>query len=399
MACNGLAPALLGMIADGTHPSERLGAYVLCMLVAAPSFLVAYISLTAFVLAEHLHSYTHVWAGITAVSAVGLLAALSCPETLRLPPPPTAPSADVEPKGGVTTTDDQRAAEEDAHDSSTGKQRRRKPPRLCACVAAGVWCCGGLGRRDGGAGSNDGDGGERGSATPAANTPHLLRRTACASLLAPFANRALRFLVLLEVPVVFALGALSTLDGFALTAYQWEQETIYYVRLVALGACVAAVAASLPLLRLFGPLITLQMGLLALLLSLLLLCLAQWHVALLYAALGLAGTSALGVLPALRLLATQLPAGQQAAASASVLAVAHGSKALALAAHAYLFEEASARGILYGPPLLGALAAAVALVISAACAPTDGSRGRRGRRVDVRRRGTGAAAAALGAAP
>ena len=54
MGTNGLAPALLAMIADQTHPDDRLGAYLIIMVATVPAFLFVYVCITHFVLAEHL---------------------------------------------------------------------------------------------------------------------------------------------------------------------------------------------------------------------------------------------------------------------------------------------------------------------------------------------------------
>ena len=67
------------------------------------------------------------------------------------------------------------------------------------------------------------------------------------ALCAPLAVPALRYLMLVEVPMLLGLAALSTLDGFALIAYSWEQETMYYVRLATGPAAGLAVVGSLPL--------------------------------------------------------------------------------------------------------------------------------------------------------
>ena len=114
-----------------------------------------------------------------------------------------------------------------------------------------------------------------------------------------------------------------------------------------------------------------QLGVACLAASLLLLCFAQWHVRLLFLALVLAGGFGFGLLPVLRLLATQVAPAQQAAATATVLAVGHGAKAIGLAVHAYVFAEAAAHGLLYAPFALGAVASLVALVLAVACPPPE----------------------------
>ena len=47
-------------------------------------------------------------------------------------------------------------------------------------------------------------------------------------------------------------------------------------------------------------------------------------------------------------------------------------RALSLALHAHLFEEAAAHGVLYATYSLGALGAAVALFVSLTLSPADG---------------------------
>ena len=84
----------------------------------------------------------------------------------------------------------------------------------------------------------------------------------------------------------------------------------------------------------------------------------------------LCGGAGLGVLPALRLLSTQVAHDQQAAATATVLAVAHGARAFGLALHAYVFEEATAHGTLNATFVLGLVAAFVALLVAVAIPPS-----------------------------
>ena len=73
--------------------------------------------------------------------------------------------------------------------------------------------------------------------------------------------------------------------------------------------------------------------------------------------------------PCLDVASAEVAPDNQAAATATVLAVANGSRALGLALHAYVFEEAAAHGVLNAPAVLGAVFAAVALAIAFAMPP------------------------------
>ena len=392
MGTNGLTPALMAMIADGTHPDDRLGAYLICLLAAVPAHAGVYVAVTHFVLAEHLAYYERTWGVIACLATVGLLVALSTPETLHAP---------GQGGGGGDDGDDGDDGEGYRNGAPKGGPlpqhqlpgRERLPPpwpphavpprapaarvpggrgtkgagRMCGPAYLLAWCCGGL--RDGGGDGGSGSLGEQ----IEGGVDHVLHAVEGGrdSLCAPCGVPALRYLMLVEVPLLLGTMSLSTLDGFALIAYAWEQETMYYVRLASWPASGLAILLSLPLLRLVGPRRTLQLGVLSLCLALPVACLAQWHSHLLFLALVLAGGVALGVLPALRLVATQVPPAQQAAATATVLAVGHGAKAVGLAMHAYLFEAAAARGLLYAPFALGACFAWLALAVAVLFPPPD----------------------------
>ena len=197
MATNGLTPALLAMVADGAPPEERISAYVLCMAVAIPAYAGVYLGITHFVLAEHLHSYNATWSTIAALACIGLLVALVMPETLQRRPRhhPDSPH-DAEDTGAAD-----RGAGVDAAASGAGRETK---VRVCIPVRLLTRCCGG----------------QRASAD-AAGAPSLCAQ--CVSLLssmcAPCAIPPLRFIMLLEAPMVIAMAAFSTLDGFALIAY------------------------------------------------------------------------------------------------------------------------------------------------------------------------------------
>ena len=362
MATNGLTPALLAMIADGTPPEERVGAYVLCMAAAVPAYAAVYLGITHFVLAEHLHDYRRTWGGIAALASVGLLVALCTPETLRRAPARATAGDDaasaVETASAPTPgAPNGQATDEYGHEA---KRPRGDEPRVCSPLRLLARCCGGLRERAPPAGV----------APPAGLCAYC--RESLGSLCAPCAIPPLRFVMLMEGPMLIAMAAFSTLDGFALIAYSWEQETMYYVRLVTLPSGCVAILASLLLMRDhsgIGPRRTLQLGLLSLFLALLTMCFAQWHTHLLLLALMLGSGASLGVLPVLRLLSAQVATDQQAAANAAVLAVANGCRALGLALHAKVFQEAAMRGILNAPFALGALAAGLALLVGVLLAP------------------------------
>jgi hypothetical protein len=401
MATNGLMPALLAMIADSTHPDDRLGAYLICMLAAVPAYTLVYITITTFVLAEHLHSYKATWHAIAVFAVLGLLVALVCPETLhrstpaQLHPPSGAvddegEGDDVEAREGWSAPSASAAGakaegadgggaglaglelpEQEETDLLSRSQRGRRarewlysepepePPawqRLAQWSVDACSCCAG--------GRGGADGGHDGCSS-----------CCCCdcgrSLCAPCAMRPLRFVMMVEVPLLLGLSAFSVLDGYALISYQWEQETMYYVRLATMPAGGVAVLASIWLMRVIGPLRTMQLAVALPFASLLLMCFAQWHTHLLFGSLVLAGGAGLAVLPVLRLLATQVAPDKQAAGTATILAVAHGSRAVGLSLHAFVFDEAAARGVLYAPFAFGALALAFALFIALVIPPPD----------------------------
>ena len=355
MATNGLTPALLAMIADGTHPDERVSAYLLCMLAAVPAYALMYLGVTHFVLAEHLRSYEHPWAALALLALFGLVVAILTPETLKRDRLSGAPGA-AAPDGAAAAE----GGSSDVDEGDGSKAAARSPEdgvRVCSPLVLLARCCGGL----------------RGKG-PSPPRAGMFARLASAAhgLCAPCDIAPLRFLMLLEGPMLIALAAFSTLDGFALIAYSWEQETMYYVRLATLPSCGLAVVSSIFLMRdssIVGPLRTLQLGLVLLLLSLFVMCFAQWHTSLLLLGLMLCAGVTLGLLPALKLLAAQVAHDQQAAATATILAVANGSRAIGLAMHAYVFEEAAAHGVLNATFVLGMAAATIALLVAVIMPP------------------------------
>ena len=173
----------------------------------------------------------------------------------------------------------------------------------------------------------------------------------------------------IEVPVVLGAASLSTLDGWALLSHGWEQETMYYLRLATVPASLVGLFAAIHLQRAYGALPTMQLGVCGLGATNLLLCAAAAHTWLLLGALVLAGSACLVLLPALRILSAQ-SAAAQAGTAATLLAVAHGSRAVGLALHAYVFERASARRVLYAQFALGAALEGIALLITFAVPPT-----------------------------
>lgn len=200
---------------------------------------------------------------------------------------------------------------------------------------------------------------------------HSPATCAASPVFAACANPSLRFVMIIEVPALLAFAAFSTLDGFALIAYGWEQESMVYVRFATLPAAGLASLLGVRLMRRIEPLRTLQIGLGCLFCSLLAMSFAQWHVGLLYLALVLAGGSTLAVLPILRLIGTQAGATQQASASAMLLAVAHAAQGVGLLSHAYIFDNAAAHGVLFAPFAFGALASFFALAFALCFPPPE----------------------------
>ena len=381
MGTNGLTPALLAMIADATPPERRLGAYLVCGACAAPAYALVYLAITHYVLAEHLHAYAHTWGLLALVAAAALLVAVLAPETLQ-------PHHGVAAGGGGGGDDGARdddevvgggrdaakeAEQEDEEVAATvspgskrAEGRRAEAVRVCSPLRLLMRCCGG-------ARGKGGEGGEGGGGGAALGAGWHGRAEALRLLFAPCGLAPLRFVMLLEVPLIVSLAAFSTLDGFALIAYQWEQETMYYARLSALPAAALSVLASYYLMREpprgLGPLRTLQLGALLVLVANLVGGLAQWHPALLLLALALCAGAGLGLLPVLRLLSAQVGADQQAGGNAVVLAVATGARACGLALHAVVFKEAAAHGVLNATFVVGAACATAALLIAVALPP------------------------------
>ena len=268
---NGLTPALLAMVADQVPVEMRVPAYLGVFLAATPVSLVAYLGVTRFVLARHLHTYIGVWCALGGVATFIAAIALCCPETLEH----RKRSSDVDVEKGQP--------------GYAAKHVRR----LCLPARA-IACCLGRGRSPADARQSAEGAPERRELLPAP-TPF-----------APCSSEALRFVMLVEAPAVFAFTAFSTLEGFTLTAFSWEQESIYYVRMEFLPAFVGAVLGSTWLVSRIGALRTLQIGILCLAAALGTMCFAQWHAWLLYGALLLASGAGLTVLPVLRVLITQV---------------------------------------------------------------------------------------------
>ena len=210
-ATDGLSPALLAMLADVVAPEDRLSSYLLCAVIVSPVYMATYYGVAHYVLAEHMHSSRHTWSLLAAVSAVGALGSLAVPETVGLQtrrPPKADADAEVEAEGRAEREDE--AAEAEA-------KRARGAPRVCLPLRLLLcWGCAGRSRALDPSSIPDGGGGGR------------------ESLLAPCAVPALRFVMAVEAPALFGLASFVVLDGFALIAYGWEQETVYYVRLASL---------------------------------------------------------------------------------------------------------------------------------------------------------------------
>ena len=391
MGTDATTPALVAMIADCTDVADRHGAYLIVILAAAPAYAMTYLAVTHFVLAQHLHSYQHIWAALCACTVGALLAAALCPETMHRQRLSQSRSSSGEGGGGehaqhwasgarpaspsdpeaAPPTPTRKAVARDAGDaaatSASADPARGGGRRLCLPTRAMSWLCGC-------ARAKQPEGVRGTSSSPARSAqedaePHPQHAALGAALFAPCMVAELRYLMLVEVPLLIGVSAYSTTDGYALTAYSWEQETMYYARLAILPSAGLAVAASLPLSRTLGPKRTLQLGLASLWCAMSLMCFAQWHPSLLVASLVLAGGLALGLLPALRLLTTRVQPSQQAAATAAVLAVGTASRAVGLALHAFIFQSAVAVGMLYAPFALGAFSLALALAVAVVCAP------------------------------
>jgi MFS family permease len=318
---NALSPALLAMINDEVLPNDRMFAYLLCVAAWAPAFGLGYVAVTHFVVAAHWHSYRGTWLSIAGASFAIALLSLCVPETLR--------KEEVEPAPSTSSDPD---------------TPRKKIPRGCARTLVLHWLCGGVRLDD---------------PLPA----HALMNH--------LALPSLRFIALVEAPLLFGVNAFTTLDGFALTAYGWEQEAMYYAKLIALPSAMLAILLSVVLMRTVGPLRTLQLGLLSIASALALMCIAQWDVTLLYVALASLGGSGFMVLPVLKLLSSEREKASQASATAAILAVAHAAQAAGLAVHGYLFERSASVGVLYAPFALGLLSTLAALMIATLCVPPE----------------------------
>jgi len=330
------------MVADLLPAEERMSGYLFCVLAAAPTYTLTYGAVAYLVLSPHLRSYTHIWSLLGLLSffcgCLSLIAPETLTSTMRAAAEAEAAERQREAAGGGGS-----------HRGQSSRRESERSPRTCLSLEALLCCCHGRSRV-----KSAGGGGACGSSP----------------VFAACANPSLRFVMLLEAPALLGIAAFSCLDGYALIAYGWEQETMYYVRFATLPAAGLAASLSLCLIRRIEALRTLQLGIACLFFSLVAMCFAQWHVGLLYLALLLAGGSTLTLLPILRLVGAQAGPTQQASVAAALLAVAHASQAIGLLTHAFLFERAAAVGILFAPFALGAVAAAMALAIALCCAPS-----------------------------
>ena len=115
-----------------------------------------------------------------------------------------------------------------------------------------------------------------------------------------------RFLLLLSAPLVVALASFTVLDGWAVLAYGWQQETVNYVKTAVAPAAIASLAAALPLQRALGTPRLVRLGVLVVSLSMFLMAVAEFSVCIFVIALLLLG-SATCLFPAvLLLLSTQV---------------------------------------------------------------------------------------------
>lgn len=290
-ALSSLWPALMSMIADLCRPEQRILAYGLVALATAVVGTVCFVAVTKHVLERHHSDYRPFWGVLTVFSLCGCMLACACPETL--PPGPTT------------------AAE--------GKESRvTRRSRLCMCARLFASCHALPGRADAGLGV-----------------------TACGTVLA---NPVTRFLLLLSAPLVVALTSLTVLDGWAVLAYGWQQETVNYVKTAVAPAVIVSLAAALPLQRALGTTRLVRLGVLVVSLSMFLMAVAEFSVCIFVVALLLLG-SATCLFPAvLLLLSTQAPQSQQASTQATFSAVTHGLAAGALALHGYLLKQGGLMG-------------------------------------------------------
>ena len=120
------------------------------------------------------------------------------------------------------------------------------------------------------------------------------------------ANPVTRFLLLLSAPLVVALSSLTVLDGWAVLAYGWQQETVNYVKTAVAPAVIVSLAAALPLQRALGTTRLVRLGVFVVSLSMFLMAVAEFSVCIFVVALLLLG-SATCLFPAvLLLLSTQV---------------------------------------------------------------------------------------------
>ena len=114
-----------------------------------------------------------------------------------------------------------------------------------------------------------------------------------------------RFLLLLSAPLVVALTSLTVLDGWAVLAYGWQQETVNYVKTAVAPAVIVSLAAALPLQRALGTTRLVRLGVLVVSLSMFLMAVAEFSVCIFVVALLLGSATCL--FPAvLLLLSTQV---------------------------------------------------------------------------------------------
>jgi len=355
---DGLTPALIAMISDLFPAEDRMYAYLMCVLGAAPVYTLTYGAVAYSVLSHHLRSYASTWSILGLMSLFCACLVFLAPETLTASVRAAATASAKESAAGAVLgrpsqgpADVGGTSSSSSSSSSRSRSRRRADEsRMCLPMHLLLCCCHGCSRVKGG---------------------HSPATCAASPVFAACANPSLRFVMIIEVPALLAFAAFSTLDGFALIAYGWEQESMVYVRFATLPAAGLASLLGVRLMRRIEPLRTLQIGLGCLFCSLLAMSFAQWHVGLLYLALVLAGGSTLAVLPILRLIGTQAGATQQASASAMLLAVAHAAQGVGLLSHAYIFDNAAAHGVLFAPFAFGALASFFALAFALCFPPPE----------------------------
>jgi len=313
-ALSGLWPALMSMTADVIRPDDRILAYGILTLSSAVIGAVAFVCVTRQVLTKHWANYGFFWLVLASLSGAGCLLGCVCPETL----PPDAASQAL-------------------HGTAATARPRSARARLYAFAQV---VCAGRGR--GAAGSA---GGAAGGAGGGGRLSEQLL----------FTNPVLRFLLTLCSPLVVAVAAFTTIDGWAVLAFGWQQETVNYVKFAAAPAAILSLSLALPLQRRLGNANLIRLGVSLITGAMVLMALAEFNVVLFVLALLLMGLASCLAPAVLLLLSTQAPPSQQASTQATFSAIIHGLAAGALAMHGALFKAGGELGYVSLPFAVGAV--------------------------------------------